>query len=468
MGGGAAGIWSTPLWRALLPMSFSVIVYGMNGAIYTTLATQQLGNDVYKAVNVSDVVASLITFAVSGVIGELSQPKRLGRKGMVFFLSIVEAVPIAVLHITHDYVLFLKFRMAMSFVGISRATEGLSTQPVVLSWVTDWATEEQKLSVFSLFSGGVFVFYAIGPLISGLLMHSGLAEMSQVLSFTLVIRLLQPLVVLLVFPTDVETKALAAHYKKLASANRIDRVDSTLSTPADAPFSRELTGGHVSVNNLSGVQCRAWGYLLKKHTDVVFVSLLLTLVGKAILKNFPIFMGKELGAATYQIFYLIGAACGLSIVMQIVVVPRINSRFRPSPTLLLLVCTLCQLFQLAVMAEATSIWWFWATIVLPGVIITADPVVQTVVAASGEDGGLSQGAKQGALSGMRIAAACFGPLVYTLVEAAHPRGARASWLAQGVILLPAVAVLLVGALRASRARRAGDGRGGAWASLYQR
>lgn len=443
-------------------MSFSVIVYGMNGAIYTHLATQQLGDDVYKAVNVSDVVASLITFAVSGVIGELSQPKRLGRKGMVLFLSIVEAVPIAVLHITHDYVLFLKFRMAMSFVGISRATEGLSMQPVVLSWVTDWATEEQKLSVFSLLSGGVFVFYAIGPLISGLLMHSGLAEMSQVLSFTLVIRLVQPLVVLLVFPSDVETKTLAMNYKRLAS--RVNGGASDLSTPADAPFSRELTGGHLSVNNLSGVQCRAWGYLLRQHTDVVFVSLLLTLVGKAILKNFPIFMGKELGAATHQIFYLLGVACALSIVMQIMVVPRINSRFRPSPTLVLLVCTFAQLVQLAVMAEATDILWFWATVFLTGVIITADPVVQTVVAASGEDGGLSQGAKQGALSGMRIAAACFGPLVYTVVEAAHPRGARASWLAQGVILLPAVAVLLAGVLRAACARPAGDG----WAALYRR
>lgn len=423
-------------------MSFSVIVYGMNGAIYTTLATRQLGDDVYKAVNIADVVASLITFVVSGVIGELSQPKRLGRKSMVFFLSIAEAVPIAALHITHDYVLFLKIRMAMAFVGISRATEGLSMQPVVASWITDWATEEQKLSVFSLLTGGTFVFYAIGPLISGLLMHTGLADMNQVLFFTLLVRLLQPLVVLLIFPSDVETKALARQYRRL-SARELGRVDSNLSSPADAAFSRELSGMTTqTANNLSGVQCRAWGYLLSQHTDIVFVSLLLTLVGKVFIKNFPIYMAKELGFQTYYIFYLVGAACSISILTQIFIMPRLNSRFRPSPHLLLLVCTLAQMVHLAVIAEATTPWWFWATIFLPGVIITADPVVQTAVSASGEEGGLSQGAKQGALSGMRIAAACFGPLLYTMVEAVHPRGARASWEAQGVILLPVAAVLL--------------------------
>jgi hypothetical protein len=441
-----AGFFATPLWRALLPMSFSVMCFGMNGAIYTSLATRQLGEDVYKAINIADVVASMITFAVSGVIGELSQPKRLGRKGMVLFLSIVEAVPIAALHITHDYVLFLKLRMGMSFVGISRATEGLSMQPVVASWITDWATEEQKLSVFSLLTGGIFVFYAIGPLVSGVLMQSGMATMDHILFVTLVIRLLQPLVVFFIFPSDAETKALGKQQRQLSQKEKKSVTDSGLSTPADArAFSREISTGMETLqtaSDLSGVQCRAWMYLLGQHTEVVCVSLLLTLVGKAFIKNFPIFISKELGFETYYVFYLVGSACSVSILTQIVAVPRMNRRFKPSPFLMLLVCTMAQIMHMAVLAEATNPWWYWATIFLPGVIITADPVVQTAVATSGEAGGISQGAKQGALSGMRIAAACFGPLAYTMVEAAHPKGARAAWVAQGVILLPAVAVLL--------------------------
>lgn len=311
-------------------------------------------------------------------------------------------------------------------------------QPVIASWISDWATDEQRLSMFSFLTGGIFVFYTVGPLISGVLMHAGASSMEQILMVTMVIRVMQPLVILLCFPSDAQTSLLAGRNRQ-SEHSRV--LPSSKRSAADNEGVARTSSPSMG-DDLHATQFRAWLYLVKEHGVVVLVSLLLTLVGKAFLKNFPIFMAKELGMQTHEMFYAVGAACAFSIAMQLIVVPLLNVRFHPLPNTMLLASVLAQLIHLAVMACAQSQWPLWATIFLPGVIISADPVVQTVVAASGEAGGLSQGVKQGALSGMRIAAASLGPITYTLVEAAHPRGARAAWVSQGMIVLPALLLLL--------------------------
>lgn len=415
----ATGIFNTPLWRALLPLSFSLVVFGLNGAIYTTLATAQLGRHVYSAINGVDTVVSLITFTTSGIVGELSQPSRFGRKAMLMYVSVADTIPIALLHLTKDYTLFLKVRFVMAFVGISRATEGLSMHPIIVSWITDWATEEQKLSMYSTLLGGIFVFYAIGPLISGTLLHAGAVTTDALLFATLIIKALQPLFVFFLFPSDLETRQLAKQPERQIVS--------------------EEDGQPASLHK---VQWKAWRYLLKEHFEVVVVSLLLTIVGKAFQKNFPIYLAKELHLETHQVFYLIGTGCVLAIVGQLAVVPRVRLRCRPSPSTLLSASVSAQLVHLGVLAAAESATLMYVTGFLPAIILMADPVVQSAVASSGDHGGLSQGVKQGALSGMRIAASSIGPLSYSLVAMSPSCGARGAWVAQGLLLLPALGLLL--------------------------
>ena len=59
----------------------------------------------------------------------------------------MDTLPVAALHLTQNYRLFMLVRFLSAFIG--GQLPNFAAMSVVNSWVTDWATEEQKVRVNS-------------------------------------------------------------------------------------------------------------------------------------------------------------------------------------------------------------------------------------------------------------------------------------------------------------------------------
>lgn len=383
------------LWRAVLPQIFAVFPFGMCSAYYYEAATKQLGKNVYFYVNLVDVGCSFVSFILSAGIGEASQPERFGRKAVLIWLSVVDTFPVATLHLTQNYRLFLCARFCSAFLGSQLPNHAANA--VVSSWITDWAIEEQKVRANSRFMGALYGAFAVAPLLGAA--AAAVCSSRVLLLGTLALKLMQPLLLILFFPGTEATMAVAR-----MNRGEGQKQSCIVSRPATGLTSRRLL--------------QAWAFLANRHPRPLLIVSLGAIVGKAFHKNLPLYLSKELHIEKVSLGLITALSNMLTLLLQWYVLPWQSRRPGASSNLFILLGTLAECGHLLAIAASRSVEAVLAVCWLPALVSTCDPVIvsiisrcsQAKVADDDSDIGRDQGLILGALSGLRTLCSCFGTL----------------------------------------------------------
>lgn len=421
---------------AVLPFSL-IMTYSLE------LAAKQLGQSVYFWANSVDIVTSLALFLLSSLTGELSQPERYGRKAVLIYLYVVDTLPLAGLCLTQDYRVFLVGKVFAAMLG--GQVPNFAAIAVVNSWVTDWATEDQKIGVNSRIIAVVIACFAVAPLLSATLSKLGV-PLQGMLFLVLFLKLMQPLFMLVVFPGTAATEAAARRNR----GEEEQAGESAAEKPAAPGPGTHSAGPAASKERLFA----AWRYLLYRHPRPLLVTLVMAAISKAFQKNQPLYLTRELGMTRDQLGLLITMSSFMSLAVQSFVVPAISRRPGHSPHSIVLLGTAAQMAQLIVAAVARTPGLIMATCWLGSLTGAADPVLTSVMskcsATPATPGGQSargggslscdQGLIMGAVMGLKQLCGIFGELlVALLLTSAQPSYA---FFALALCMLPATVVAL--------------------------
>jgi len=421
------------LWRMLLPQAFAVLPFGMVAAFYFKAASTQLQEQVYLYVNLVDVGCSLVSFVLSAFIGEMSQPERLGRKTVLVYLAVVDSLPIAALHLTQNYRLFLVVRFTAAFIGAQMPN--FAAIAVINSWITDWATPDQKISLNAKLMGALFGLFAVSPLLGAGLSFAG-CSMTNLLYLTAALKLLHPLFLLLVFPNTQATELAAQR-------NRCE-------TPAALSSTGPLKARDVTRRSAFSMQrvVGAWKYLAHWHPKVLLITCISATVGKGFQKNLPLYLTKELGANPATLNTSIGISSLVTLLLQWYVVPWHSRLPGSSSNIWILLVTVAEFGHILVIAGSRSLAPVLAASWLQALAATTDPVLTSAVSrcsniqkTSGvEDPGADQGLILGSLTGLKTLCSCGGPLIMTALL--HITSPQKSFVVLALLMCPALMVAI--------------------------
>ncbi|CEM15826.1 unnamed protein product [Vitrella brassicaformis CCMP3155] len=394
----------TPFWYGVIGLLCCFCPLFMAISCIVDVTTDTFGPDVYMVNASVDLMCGLVGPLAISVVGNMSQPSKFGRKKMLVFISAVKTVPLIATALTGSGYGWI---MGSIFMCVFAAREPGGLEPILQAWITDWASEREKMSILGVQSGILSACFVTFSLLAGVLLRRGIVTSMQLMQGAAVFSCLGPLYFAFVFPTKIHRERMpdgvpVPHLPRMRSGQSLANMNSVT----------------ILIKSMWQTSVRAFRYLAYKHHLLLGVAVILFGVQGATMEVQLSYMKRQFAVTDSQLSFMLTFSGLAGTVGQLLILPIFQAFM--SAYSALAVCVFAVFTQMVVFTQASTPLAFYVGMALGSASYISMPLIMSIIAKCQMDGSLTtseernQGSIIGGFVGIRAMVNAVGPLLIAL------------------------------------------------------